>query len=110
MDQKTHRLYPRAPLEKIDLEQRLEKKLNHVNSLINHINNILKKRLPPSKMKTTNQKKKNKNYKSLNTVLESVDSIFYHWSKVNFKNFIDYCFWFDYYTNVSWYCMQSMLR
>ena len=27
MDQKTDRLYPRAPSENIDLEQRLEKKL-----------------------------------------------------------------------------------
>ena len=41
MDQKTDRLYPSAPLEKdIKLEQRLEKKLNDVNSFNNHINNI----------------------------------------------------------------------
>ena len=38
MDQKTDRLYS---LEKdINLEQRLEKKLNDVNSFNNHINNI----------------------------------------------------------------------
>ena len=40
MDQKTDRLYPSAPLENIDLEQRLEKKLKDVNSFNNHINNI----------------------------------------------------------------------
>ena len=40
MDQKTVRLYPGAPLENIDLEQRLEKKLNYVNSFNNSINNI----------------------------------------------------------------------
>ena len=38
MEQKTDRLYPSAPLENIDLEQRLEKKLNDVNSFINRIN------------------------------------------------------------------------
>ena len=42
MDQKTDRLYPSAPFENkiLDLEQRLEKKLNDVNSFNNHINNI----------------------------------------------------------------------
>ena len=38
MEQK---LYPSAPLlENIDLEKRLEKKINDVNSFNNHINNI----------------------------------------------------------------------
>ena len=41
MDQKTDKLYPSAPiLEKFDLEKRLEKKINDVNSFTNHINNI----------------------------------------------------------------------
>ena len=41
MEHKCHRLYPSAPLEKnFDLEQRLEKKVNDVNSFNNHINNI----------------------------------------------------------------------
>ena len=40
MEQKCDRLYPSAPLENIDSEQRLEKKLNGVNSFNNHINNI----------------------------------------------------------------------
>ena len=41
MDQRSDRLYPSAPLEKnIDVEQRLEKKINDVNSFNNQINNI----------------------------------------------------------------------
>ena len=42
MEQKTDRLYPPAPFEnkKIDIEQRLEKKIDDVNSFNNHINNI----------------------------------------------------------------------
>ena len=40
MEQKCDGLYPSAPLENIDLEQRLEKKLKGVNSFNNHIINI----------------------------------------------------------------------
>ena len=40
MEQKCDRLYPSAPLENIDLEQRLKKKINDVNSFNNSINNI----------------------------------------------------------------------
>ena len=41
MDQKTDKLYPSAPLlENIDLEKRLKKKINDVNSFNNHISNI----------------------------------------------------------------------
>ena len=72
MDQK---LYPTAPiLENIDLEKRLEKKINDVNSFNNHINNI-KEMITFFKDKNHKSKKKYKNYKTLNTVLESVDSI-----------------------------------
>ena len=39
MNQKTDNLYPSAPQEKIDLEQRIEKKINDVNSVNDHINN-----------------------------------------------------------------------
>ena len=39
MEQKTSRLHPSAPLETIDLEKRLEKKLNDVTSFDNSINN-----------------------------------------------------------------------
>ena len=75
METKTERLYPTAPLlENIDLEQRLEKKLNNVNSFNNHINNI-KEMITFFKDKNHKSKKRYKNYKTLNTVLESVDSI-----------------------------------
>ena len=40
MEQKSHRLHHSAPLENIDLEQRLERKINDVTSFNNHINNI----------------------------------------------------------------------
>ena len=75
MEQKCDKLYPSAPLlENIDLEKRLEKKINDVNSLNNHINN-LKEMITNFKDKNHKSKKKYKNYKTLNTVLESVDSI-----------------------------------
>ena len=74
MDQKTERLYPSEPLKNIDLEQRLEKKLNDVNSFNNHINNI-KERITYFKDKNHRSRKIYKKYKTLNTVLDSVDSI-----------------------------------
>ena len=75
MQQKCDKLYPSAPLlENIDLEKRLEKKINDVNSFNNHINNI-KEMITYFKDKNIKSKKKYKNYKTLNTVLESVDSI-----------------------------------
>ena len=75
MEAKTDKLYPSAPsLENIDLEKRLEKKINDVNSFNNHINNI-KEMIAYFKDKNNKSKKKYKNYKTLNTILESVDSI-----------------------------------
>ena len=75
MDQKCDRLYPTPPLlENIDLEKRLEKKINDVNSFNNHINNI-KEMITYFKDKNHKSKKRYKNYKTLNTVLESVDSV-----------------------------------
>ena len=75
MDQKTDKMYPSAPLlENIDLEKRLEKKINDVNSFNNHISNI-KEMITYFKDKNNKSKKRYKNYKTLNTVLESVDSI-----------------------------------
>ena len=72
MDQK---LYPSEPLlENIELEKRLEKKINDVNSFNNHIINI-KEMITYFKDKNHKSKKRYKNYKTLNTVLESVDSI-----------------------------------
>ena len=74
MEQKCDGLYPTAPLENIDLEQRLEKKINDVNSLKNHVNNI-KEMISYFKDKNHKSKERYKNYKTLNTILESVDGI-----------------------------------
>ena len=75
MEAKTDKLYPTAPLlENIDLEKRLEKKINDVNSFNNHINNI-KEMITFFKDKNNKSKKRYKSYKTLNTILESVDSI-----------------------------------
>ena len=75
MEAKIDKLYPSAPLlESIDLEKRLEKKINDVNSFNNHISNI-KEMITYFKDKNNKSKKKYKNYKILNTILESVDSI-----------------------------------
>ena len=75
MDQKCDKLYPSAPLlENIDLEKRLEKKINDVSSFNNHINNI-KEMITYFKDKNHKSKKRYKNYKTLNTILESADSI-----------------------------------
>ena len=75
MERKCDRLYPTAPLlENIDLEKRLEKKINDVNSFNNHMNNI-KEMITDFKDKNHKSKKRYKNYKTLNTILESVDSV-----------------------------------
>ena len=72
MDQKT-RLYPSAPLENIDLEQRLEKKVNDVNSFNNYKNNN-KEITTYFKDKNNESKKKYKNYKTITTLLKSFDT------------------------------------
>ena len=74
MDQKCDRLYPSAPLQQDNLEQRLEKKINDVNCFNNHIINN-KEMITYFKDKNNKSKKRYKNYKTLNTILESVDSI-----------------------------------
>ena len=75
MEAKADKLYPSAPLlENIDLEKRLEKKINDVNSFNNQINNI-KEMITYFQDKNHKSKKKYKNYETLNTILESVDSI-----------------------------------
>ena len=73
MDQKTDRLYPSAPLENIDLEQGLEKKLNDVNSFNNHISNI-KEMITFFRDKNNKSKKRYKNYKTITTILKSFDT------------------------------------
>ena len=73
MDQKTDRIYPTAPLEKnINLEQRLQKKLNDVNSFNYHINNT-KEVFTHFKDKNNKSKKKYKQYKTITTTLKSID-------------------------------------
>ena len=75
MEAKIDKLYPSAPLlENIDLEKRLEKKINDINNFNNHISNI-NEMITYFKDKNNKSKNKYKNYKTLNTVLESVDSI-----------------------------------
>ena len=75
MEPKCDKLYPSAPLlENIDLEKRLEKRINDVNSFNEHINNI-KEMITYFKDKNNKSKKRYKKYKTLNTILESVDSI-----------------------------------
>ena len=61
MDQKCDRLYLSAALENNDLEQRLGKKVNDVNSFNNQINNIKEKII---NFKNKNHKSKNR-YKNL---------------------------------------------
>ena len=68
MEQKCDRLYPSASLENTDLEKRLEKKINDVNSFNNHIINI-KEMITKVRDKNNKPKKRYKNYKTLNTIL-----------------------------------------
>ena len=72
MEQKCDRLYPSAPFENknIDLEQRLERKLNDVKSFNNSINNI-KEMITYFKDKSNKSKKKCKKYKTITTILKS---------------------------------------
>ena len=72
--QPTLKLYPSAPLEKGDLEQRLEKKLKDVNSFNNSINNI-KEMITYINFKNNKSKKEYKKYKTLSTILKSFDTI-----------------------------------
>ena len=74
MDQKTDKLYPSAPFENKndDLEQRLEKQLNDVNSFKNHINNN-NERITYFKDKNSKSKKIFKKNKTITTILESFD-------------------------------------
>ena len=74
MEQNSERLYPSAPLENIDLDQRREKKLNDVDSFNNHINKI-KQMITYFKDKNHKSKKIYTIFKTLNTILESVDTI-----------------------------------
>ena len=74
MEAKTNRLHPSAPLENIDLEQRLEKRIGDVNSFKNHTNNI-KEMITYSKHKTNKSKTEYKKYKTITTIPKSFDTI-----------------------------------
>ena len=56
-DKKCDGLYPSAPIEKDDIEQRLEKKLNDVNGF-NNSNNNLEEMITYFKDKNNKSKKK----------------------------------------------------
>ena len=73
MEQKTDKLYPLAPLQNIDLEQRPEEKINDVNGFNNHINNI-KEMITYFNDKKSKSKKKHKKYKAITTILKSFDT------------------------------------
>ena len=73
MDQETDRLYPSAPSENVGLEQRLEKKLNYVNSFNNSIINK-KEMIVYFRERNRKSKKKYKNHKTLITLLKSFDT------------------------------------
>ena len=75
MDQKCERLYPSAPFDNKNknLEQRLEKKINVVNSFNNSINNI-KEVITYFKEKNNKSEKKFKKYKTITTILKSFDT------------------------------------
>ena len=73
MQQRCDKLYPSAPLENNDLEQRLEKKLNDTNSFNNHFKNI-NELIKNFKDKNNKSKKKYKNYKTITTTLKLFDT------------------------------------
>ena len=110
MEQKCDLSYPTAPLlENIDLEKRFEKKINDVNSFINHISNI-KEMITYFKDKNNKSKKKYKNYETLKHSIGISRQYRHHRSNVVFNIAIGYCCWFDYFTDISWYCLWFITR
>ena len=108
MQAKTDTLDPSAPLlENIDLEKRLEKKLNDVNSFNNHINNI-KEIITYFKDKNNKSKKRYKKDKTLNTILKSVDSIVI--IGATSTSITLSITGIGLITNINWYCLYSIIR
>ena len=70
MEKRSHIFYPSARLEKDDLEQGLETKLNDVNSFNNSANNI-KEIITHFKDKESKSKRESVKYKTLTAVLKS---------------------------------------
>ena len=71
MSTPTLNLNPSAPLEKDDSEQRLEKKLNYVNSF----NNSIKEMITYFKDKNKKSTKIYRDYRTLTSMLESVNTV-----------------------------------
>ena len=69
----TLKLKPTSPLEHNDVQQRLEKKLNVVNSLQN-LFHFTKEMIPAFKDKSHKSKKKKKKSEMLTTILKSIDT------------------------------------
>ena len=67
-------LYLGAPFKNFDLEQRLERKLNDVNSIKNSNKNI-KELIIHLKDKNNRSKNNKKNYKMLTTILKTIETI-----------------------------------
>ena len=76
MEQKTDRIYPPSPVENknVDLEQRIEKKLNDVN-IFNISNENIKEMTTYFKDKNYKSKKKIKKHNMSTTFLKSFDTI-----------------------------------
>ena len=70
---KSERLYPSAPLKKDELEQRLEMKINDVNSFNNSPNDI-KEMIAYFKDKNNKSTREYKKYQLLTTALKSFDT------------------------------------
>ena len=73
MDQKCDRFCPSAPIRQDNLEKRLEKKLNDVNSLNNHMSSN-KELFTYFEDKNNKSKKKYKTYKTLTARIKSFDT------------------------------------
>ena len=73
MEQKTDRIHPLTPLERNDLEQRLEKKRKDVKSFNDSII-IIKELILYFKRKNHKSKKKYRKHKTLTTLLKTFDT------------------------------------
>ena len=100
MEQKCERLCSSEPVETVDLEQRLEKKLNDVNSFNNHINNI-KEMITYFKGKNNKSKKKYKKDKTITRILKSFDTFKIIGHNIEFYYVMSYRNRFGGYTNIN---------
>ena len=89
MEHKAQKLHPSAPLDNIDLEQRLEKKLSDVKSFDNSFKNN-KEMITYVKDKNHYSKKRSKKCKNSKHNIRIIRQNSCYWSNVNFYNFVDY--------------------